>query len=68
MPESQHTEWKQSWNDKYLEWNCAFANADGGVLQIGKDPRAFRRIFVFDTLFFPAQSTDCRNLFQGRIH
>lgn len=37
MPESQNTEWKQSWNDKYLEWVCAFANADGGVLQIGKD-------------------------------
>lgn len=35
--ENQHTEWKQSWRDEYLKWICGFANADGGVLEIGRD-------------------------------
>lgn len=25
--ESQNIEYKESWNDKYLEWICGFANA-----------------------------------------
>ncbi len=39
MNESQHIEWKRSWRDDYLKWVCAFANADGGVLIIGKDDK-----------------------------
>ena len=37
MKEAQHTEWKQSWRDEYLRWICGFANADGGVLVIGRN-------------------------------
>ena len=37
MPESQHTEYKQSWRDEYLKWVSGFANAEGGVLAIGRD-------------------------------
>ena len=37
MKESQNTEWKQSWRDEYLKWVCGFANAEGGVLVIGRD-------------------------------
>ena len=39
MPESQAREWKRSWRDDYLKWICGFANAQGGVLEIGKDDR-----------------------------
>jgi len=37
MGENQHTEWKSAWRDEYLKWLCAFANSQGGVLEIGKD-------------------------------
>ena len=37
MPEQQNIEWKQSWRDEYLQWISGFANANGGVLYIGKD-------------------------------
>lgn len=37
--ESQKIEFKENWHDEYLEWICAFANADGGTLFIGKDDR-----------------------------
>lgn len=37
MPENQNIEWKQSWRDEYLQWISGFANANGGVLYIGKD-------------------------------
>ncbi len=39
MNENQHTEWKESWHDKYLEWLCAFANAQGGVLEVGRNDK-----------------------------
>ena len=39
MKESQHTEWKESWRDEYLKWICGFANAEGGVLHIGRNDR-----------------------------
>ncbi len=39
VPESQTVEWKRSWRDEYLKWVCGFANAQGGVLEIGKDDR-----------------------------
>ncbi len=37
MKENQNIEWKESWRNEYLQWICGFANADGGVLSIGKD-------------------------------
>ena len=35
--EHQYVEWKESWRDEYLRWISGFANAQGGVLQIGRD-------------------------------
>jgi ATP-dependent DNA helicase RecG len=35
--EHQHVEWKESWRDEYLKWICGFANAEGGVLEIGRN-------------------------------
>ena len=35
--EHQHVEWKESWRDEYLKWISGFANAEGGVLVIGRD-------------------------------
>jgi ATP-dependent DNA helicase RecG len=37
VPESQNTEWKLSWRDEFLKWICGFANAEGGVLEVGRD-------------------------------
>lgn len=37
MPEQQNIEYKQSWHDDFLKWVCGFANAQGGVIFIGKD-------------------------------
>ena len=39
MPEGQNLEWKESWRDEYLKWICGCANAQGGVLEIGKNDR-----------------------------
>ena len=40
MKEQQHVEWKEAWRDDYLKWLCGFANAEGGVLVIGRnDPQ-----------------------------
>ena len=39
MNESQNVEWKRSWRDEYLKWICGFANAQGGVLEIGRNDR-----------------------------
>lgn len=39
MSENQQVEWKESWRDEYLKWVCGFANAQGGVLEIGRDDR-----------------------------
>ena len=39
MLEKQNIEWKESWHDDYLKWVSAFANAEGGVLYIGKDDK-----------------------------
>ncbi|MDE0604800.1 MAG: putative DNA binding domain-containing protein [bacterium] len=38
-PESQNIEWKRSWRDEHLKWICGFANAQGGILEIGKNDR-----------------------------
>lgn len=37
MSESQNIEYKQSWHEDYLKWICGFANAQGGIIFIGKD-------------------------------
>jgi ATP-dependent DNA helicase RecG len=37
MTEHQTVEYKQIWKDAYLKWICGFANAQGGVLVIGRD-------------------------------
>lgn len=37
MQENQHTEWKALWRDDYLRWLCGFANAEGGLLEIGRN-------------------------------
>ena len=37
MPEHQTIEWKESWQDEFLEWICGYANAYGGTLYIGKN-------------------------------
>ena len=36
-PETQTVEWKRAWRDEYVAWICGFANAQGGVLEIGKN-------------------------------
>ncbi len=37
MKENQHAEWKETWRDEHLRWICGFANAEGGVLEIGRN-------------------------------
>ena len=37
MQEQQNIEFKQSWHDDYLKWVCGFANAQGGIIFIGKN-------------------------------
>ena len=37
MSEKQDVEYKSSWRDEYLKWVCGFANAQGGVLEIGRN-------------------------------
>lgn len=39
MKENQQVEWKQIWRDDYLRWICGFANAEGGVLVIGRNDK-----------------------------
>lgn len=35
--ENQQTEWKETWRDEYMKTLCAFANASGGMLEIGRN-------------------------------
>ena len=37
MSEGQRLEWKTAWRDDHLKSVCAFANSDGGTLEIGRD-------------------------------
>jgi len=37
--ENQNIEWKSKWRDEYLEWVCGFANAQGGVIEIGRNDK-----------------------------
>ena len=39
MPENQNIEYKESWRDEYLKWICGFANAQGGIIFIGKNDK-----------------------------
>ena len=39
MTESQTIEYKESWRDEYIKWISGFANAQGGVLVIGKNDK-----------------------------
>ena len=39
MRGSQRIEFKQVWTDDHLKRVAAFANADGGVLHLGRDDR-----------------------------
>ena len=39
MAESHNLEWKSSWQDEYLKGLCGFANAQGGLLVIGRNDR-----------------------------
>ena len=35
--ENQNVEWKTLWHDEYIEWVCGFANAQGGIIEIGRN-------------------------------
>ena len=37
--DAQNLKRRPSWRDEYLKWICGFANAQGGILEIGKDDR-----------------------------
>lgn len=37
IKEKQNIELKETWRDEYFKWICGFANAQGGILIIGKD-------------------------------
>jgi ATP-dependent DNA helicase RecG len=37
MIEQQNIEYKRIWKDEYLKWICGFANANGGIIFVGKD-------------------------------
>jgi len=39
MSEHQNIEWKESWHDEYLKWISGFANAEGGILHIGRNDK-----------------------------
>jgi ATP-dependent DNA helicase RecG len=39
MKENQNIEWKESWRDEYVRWICGFANAEGGLLVIGRNDK-----------------------------
>lgn len=39
MIENQDIEFKSVWKDEYLKWICGMANANGGIIYIGKDDK-----------------------------
>ena len=41
IKECQYAEFKQSWQDEYLKWICAFANTEGGSLFVGVDDKGY---------------------------
>ena len=46
--EHQHVEWKESWRDEWLKWVCAFANTDGGILEVGKKDKTGEVVGIDD--------------------
>ncbi len=77
--ECQNVEFKRSWNDKYLEWICGFANAQGAVMYFGVDDdhevvgldhvdRLMEDIPNKTTRLASPQQKYCQCLFQSRIH
>jgi ATP-dependent DNA helicase RecG len=59
MKENQRLEWKQTWRDKFIRWICGFANAEGGVLHIGRiwNPCVFPDAWTVKTLLGAHPST-----------
>ncbi|SHG78882.1 Winged helix-turn-helix DNA-binding [Fibrobacter sp. UWCM] len=51
IKECQYAEFKQSWQDEYLKWICAFANTEGGSLFVGVDDKGY-------TLFMQGRTWD----------
>ena len=41
IKECQYAKFKQSWQDEYLKWICAFANTEGGSLFVGVDDKGY---------------------------
>lgn len=37
MEETHNVEYKRQWRDEWLQWICGFANAQGGIINIGLD-------------------------------
>ncbi len=55
LGESQNIEYKESWNDKYLQWICGFANAQGGRVYIGVNDDKEN----YDTVYHNLHSLHC---------
>ncbi len=39
MKENQQLEWKETWRDEFLRTICGFANAEGGILHLGRNDK-----------------------------
>ncbi|MHB8895077.1 MAG: AlbA family DNA-binding domain-containing protein [Candidatus Geothermincolia bacterium] len=62
MKESQHVEWKESWRDDHLRLVCGFANAEGGMLVIGRSDKGQGSAFPTPRDFWkscPTRSATC---------
>ena len=42
MLENQDIEFKTIWKDEFLKWICGMANANGGIIYIGKDDKGIK--------------------------
>ncbi len=72
MPEHQNIEFKQNWHDDYLKWVCGFANAQGGVIFIGKDDNGnvvnvadYKKLMVKATSFVKEKGKITNNEYQN---
>ena len=60
VKECQYAEFKQSWQDEYLKWICAFANTEGGSLFVGVDDKGYALFMqgrTWDSVPVPGIST-----------
>lgn len=67
MPEHQTIEYKESWQDEFLEWICGYANAFGGTLYIGKIRKKLLEAIpnkIADTMGIVA---DVNLLYEGKL-